>query len=49
MKNRILNRVFGQKTIDMNWCFWPRTTSLFICEIYSQLGQLSGQIWILKR
>ena len=29
---------FGQKTNDMNWCVLPRTTSLFITEIYGQLG-----------
>ena len=33
---------FGQKTIDLNWCFKPKITTLFIAELYGQLGQLSG-------
>jgi len=37
-KNKILNKVLGQKTFDLNWCILPRITYLFIAEIHSQLG-----------
>ena len=47
-KTEFWTEFFGQKTWVLNWWFDPRTTSLFIGEIYSQLGNLSIQTWNLK-
>jgi len=34
LKSEFFNRVFGQKTIDFNWCLNTKITTLFIAELY---------------